>query len=65
MTPLEQAIEFIGSKSALARALGVSPGAVTNWITRGKVPGDRCIDIETLTLGAVTATQLRSASEAR
>jgi DNA-binding transcriptional regulator YdaS (Cro superfamily) len=62
---LTRAIEFAGSKSALARALGVTPGAVSNWTARGSIPAEQAVAIEALTLGAVTAAQLNPSLFAR
>lgn len=42
MTPLEtleKAIQAAGGVSALARVLGTSQAAVSNWRMRGSVPG--------------------------
>jgi len=44
----------------LAKALGVQPPSVSDWITGKKaVPLDRCTAIERATLGAVTRQDLR------
>lgn len=61
----DRAIEIVGSQSELARALNTTPGAVTNWIARGKIPAERCLDIESLTDGAVSAADLRTAFDDR
>lgn len=44
--PLNRAAEAVGSKSELARILGVTPGAVNNWLRRNVVPANRVKDIE-------------------
>jgi DNA-binding transcriptional regulator YdaS (Cro superfamily) len=53
---LAQAIRIIGSASALARELGISKGAISQW---KRVPADHCPDIESLTKGEVVCEQLR------
>lgn len=55
---LDHACAHFGSKSALARALGVSPQAVQFWFKR-IVPIERCAPIELATRGAVQCEQLR------
>ena len=57
-TPLEQAIALLGNKSALARAIGITPWALSKWDVR-KPPKDRCLAIEKATQGKITAEQLR------
>lgn len=57
-TPLERAISILGSTSALARAIGLTPWAVSKW-DRNNPPKDRCLAIEEATSGQVTAEQLR------
>lgn len=48
----------VGSKTALARALGISYQAVQHWYNNG-VPVERCAALETLTHGTVQCEQLR------
>lgn len=55
---LDRAIDYWGSKSALARALGVSYQAVQTWCRDG-VPLERCPEVERATCGAVQCEQLR------
>lgn len=57
-TPLEQAIALLGNKSALARAIGITPWALSKWDIN-KPPKDRCLAIEKATQGKITAEQLR------
>lgn len=57
-TALERAISVMGSTSALARAIGITPWAVSKW-NKNKPPQNRCIAIEKATAGQVTAEQLR------
>jgi DNA-binding transcriptional regulator YdaS (Cro superfamily) len=58
MSPIKRAAQIIGSQKELARRLGVSKGAVSQWAD-GSVPLDRCIPIERLTSGAVRCEDLR------
>ena len=61
--PLLDAIAIVGGRSALARALGVTPVAVGQWVSDGKycrrVPPKQCVRIEALTDGRITRRQLR------
>lgn len=65
MSPLQQAINIAGSQVALAKAIGCVPQVINNWLRRGRVPADRCIDIERVTNGKVTCEQLRPDLAAR
>jgi DNA-binding transcriptional regulator YdaS (Cro superfamily) len=57
---IEKAVEVVGSKAALARAVGVKPPTVHQWINRERpVPAGKCRAIESATSGAVTAEELR------
>ena len=58
---LRQAIRrHLKSQVAVARAVGVSPQAVSEILRRGKrVPAEWCLPIETATEGAVTRHDLR------
>lgn len=48
--PLEDAAQKFGSEAALARALGVSRGALNQWKNRGRhVPAEHAPEIERLT----------------
>jgi DNA-binding transcriptional regulator YdaS (Cro superfamily) len=58
MDALQKAIELLGSQVALAKALGVTPMAVSQWKDRG-IPAERCPDIERVTNGAVRREDLR------
>ena len=61
MTPQQafiKAVAFFGSKSALAKELHIRPWAVHKW-NENKIPDERCLDIEKLTKGLVTAEELR------
>jgi len=56
---LEKAAEILGSQSALARAVRVTPAAVTCWIVRGAIPAEHCPAIERATNGAVRCEDIR------
>lgn len=45
---LNLAIKATGSASALAKTLGVTPQTVHGWALRGRIPVDRCLQIEEL-----------------
>lgn len=48
------------TQAALARALGVTPGAVNQWVSgETKLTAERCIQIEEATLGQVRCEDLR------
>ena len=53
---LKQAIRQVGSRSALARAIGVTPQAVQQW---RRVPAVRVLDVERASDGVVSRHQLR------
>ncbi|MGY4697613.1 helix-turn-helix domain-containing protein [Xylella fastidiosa subsp. sandyi] len=59
MNAIDIAINKLGSVSALAASLGVRQSAISNWRARGRVPAERCIDIERVTNGAVICRELR------
>lgn len=50
LTPVEAVIDALGGPSNAAKALGISnPSVVMNWRTRGQVPAERVLEIETAT----------------
>lgn len=57
-TPLETAIEAVGSAKALAEKVGVTPMAITQWKVRG-VPPHRVRAVVEACGSVVTAEQLR------
>ena len=59
MSALDKAISRFGSQAKLARAIGVTPMAVTNWKKRGGVPAEQCGKIEVVTGGKVKRRDLR------
>lgn len=58
-TPLEIAIDTLGSQQALADALGIRSPSITEWKQRRRVPAERCMAIEVATGRAVTCHDLR------
>jgi DNA-binding transcriptional regulator YdaS (Cro superfamily) len=59
MDALIQAINILGSQTALAKAIGGHVQTVNNWISRGNVPAEHCPAIERVTGGAVRCEDLR------
>jgi DNA-binding transcriptional regulator YdaS (Cro superfamily) len=58
-TPIGRAVKEVGSQSALARAIGVSPQAVQQWLEANRVPAERVLAVESATDGKVTRHDLR------
>ena len=61
MTPrqaLRKACDVMGGQSALARACGVRPQAVQQWVASGVCPARRAAEIEMVTWGEVRREQL-------
>lgn len=56
---LERAIECFDTQDAFALAIGVKSPSISEWKKRGKVPAERCADIERATEGQVTRSDLR------
>jgi len=57
---LQKAIDIAGSVTALAGALGLTKGAVSQWKEPGrKVPAEHCPGIEKLTERKVRCEELR------
>ncbi|WP_180719697.1 transcriptional regulator [Paraburkholderia largidicola] len=55
-----RASKLLGGHAALARAIGVKPPTVQQWLNRERpVPPVRCVAIERLTNGEVTRKDLR------
>lgn len=48
-TPLDRACEALGGTVKLAEALGIKAPSISEWRARGKVPAERCLEIEKLT----------------
>jgi len=59
-TPLERAVLAVGSQAALAKAIGVKPQHIWNWLNRDRrVPAEQVLPIERATSGSVTRSDLR------
>lgn len=59
-TPISQAAAAMGGASALARRIGITPGAVSQMVAGTRAtPPDRCPAIERATSGRVTCELLR------
>lgn len=57
---VQRASRIQGGNAALARALGVKPPTVQQWVKGERpVPPNRCVAIERLTQGGVTRKELR------
>jgi DNA-binding transcriptional regulator YdaS (Cro superfamily) len=50
MSGITLVIKKIGTQKALAEALGVSTMSVSKWVSTGRIPVDRVLTIEKLTL---------------
>ncbi|WP_241132622.1 transcriptional regulator [Achromobacter insuavis] len=62
--PLDRAARIVGTAQELARLLGVSKGAVSQWKLPGRrTPPEYCPTIERLTAGAVRCEELCDAVE--
>lgn len=46
MRGIDKAVELAGSQQELAKQLGVSQQAISEWVQRGYVPVGRVIEIE-------------------
>jgi DNA-binding transcriptional regulator YdaS (Cro superfamily) len=57
---LKRAAAIVGSQSALARAIGVSPQAISMWLNKGEVPAEYAPSIEDATRGVVRCEELNS-----
>jgi len=58
-SPLERACEIVGSQAALAKALGVTPAVINQWLKgRRPIPPRHCPEIEGLTSGEVRCEDL-------
>lgn len=58
----EKVIEWFGSQADLARAAGVTRGAVAQWAYNG-IPPHRAIQIEALTDGDFKAVDIEGARQ--
>lgn len=59
MEALTKAIDAAGGVSALARSIGVTQSAVSNWRARESVPPEHCAGVEAAAGAAVRRWHLR------
>lgn len=60
MSPIRKAVEILGGTTDLAKAVGVNPSFVSQWLNGTRpVPATRCRAIEIATDGKVTREDLR------
>ena len=45
----DRIVAVVGTQTALARALGVKPQALTKWKNTDRIPANRVLDVERLT----------------
>jgi len=58
-TAIKKALSLLGGNNATARALGVKPPTVSEWVSgKRPVPIKQCAAIQRLTDGQVTCEQL-------
>ena len=50
--------KHFGTQAAMAKAVGVTPSAVSQWMQRGIIPAEHAIVIERLTDGEFKAVDL-------
>jgi DNA-binding transcriptional regulator YdaS (Cro superfamily) len=56
---VDEVVEWFGGEQVtLAKRLGVTKAAVSYWVSEGKIPANRAIQIELLTEGAIKAVDL-------
>lgn len=60
-SPLQRAIDIVGSQTRLADLIGgkVKTGHIYYWLQSGVVPAEHCPAIEKATLGGVRCEELR------
>ena len=46
---LEEAVSRAGGVTRMAEAVGVVQPAVSNWLSRGRTPANKCLKIQQLT----------------
>ncbi|WP_373565917.1 transcriptional regulator [Microbulbifer okhotskensis] len=57
---LKRAVAIVGTKSGLAKSIGVKPPVITQWFkSKRPIPAGQCRPIEAATNGAVTRYELR------
>lgn len=56
--PVARAVAIVGSQTALARLLKVTPQSVSRWVQSGCAPAKRIVQIERATAGRITRQEL-------
>lgn len=57
---IARAADIVGGQASLARALGITPPTVSQWVGGGRpIPLERCPHIEQLTNGEIRRWDLR------
>ena len=51
-------IRHFETQAALAKAMGVTPSAISQWVRRGSIPAEHAIAIERVTEGKFKAVDL-------
>lgn len=60
MEAITKAVEILGGPAAASRALGVTPQAVSFWMSGHRTPSaETCLAIERMTRGQVKVEQVR------
>jgi DNA-binding transcriptional regulator YdaS (Cro superfamily) len=59
MDALDRAIAVFETQDKFATALGIKSPSISEWRKRGRIPHERCAEIERLTGGQVTRAELR------
>ena len=62
MSKIDEVIKWFGNQSEMARALGVSPQAVFQWVQEGSFPAGRALQIERLSAGKFKAIEISGVS---
>ncbi len=57
--PIDRIVECMPSQAELARQMGVTPGFITKLLKHGRIPAERCPQLERITRGKVKAAQMR------
>ena len=60
---MDKILEYFGGPAGLARALNVSPPAVSQWILAGREPAFRAIEIEVISYGKFKAVDMMKGAE--
>ena len=55
---IKELIAHFGTVAAMARALGVAPPAVHQWVAAGRIPPLRAFEIEEITGGKFKAVDI-------